>query len=167
MSVLTKLTWYPDTDTDGLGAGEPLSACEQPSGYANNANDCDDSDASIRNGTQYFLDSDGDGYGDAASPKTACEQPSSHADNANDCDDTNDAINFAGYRSGTFGGESNITHLTPEYEHFDSETLAVTWDLHPTSTSPLIDAGDPSFLDYDGSRMGIGAYGGLLRDHME
>ena len=33
-------------------------------------------------------------------------------------------------------------------------------DLLPSSGSPLVDAGDPNILDFDGSRSDIGAYGG-------
>ncbi|RME49773.1 MAG: hypothetical protein D6795_11205, partial [Deltaproteobacteria bacterium] len=36
----------------------------------------------------------------------------------------------------------------------------LAWDLHLSSDSPLIDAGDPALLDPDGSRSDIGAYGG-------
>jgi hypothetical protein len=36
------------------------------------------------------------------------------------------------------------------------------WDLTLQSTSPLIDAGDPTILDADGSTSDIGAYGGPL-----
>lgn len=35
-----------------------------------------------------------------------------------------------------------------------------TWDLHLLATSPLVDAGDPTLLDADGTRSDIGAYGG-------
>ncbi|MCB9745530.1 MAG: hypothetical protein H6740_23325 [Alphaproteobacteria bacterium] len=35
-----------------------------------------------------------------------------------------------------------------------------SWDLHPGSGSALIDAGDPSLYDADGSTSDIGAYGG-------
>ena len=34
------------------------------------------------------------------------------------------------------------------------------WNLHAALASALIDAGDPSILDPDGSRSDIGAYGG-------
>jgi hypothetical protein len=41
------VTWWPDLDHDDKGAGEPVAACEQPDGYANNADDCDDTDPSV------------------------------------------------------------------------------------------------------------------------
>ena len=37
-----------------------------------------------------------------------------------------------------------------------------TWDVHLTETSPLVDAGDPTLLDPDGSRSDIGVFGGPL-----
>jgi len=38
------------------------------------------------------------------------------------------------------------------------------WDLHIAATSPLVDAGDPTLLDPDGSPSDIGAYGGEYAD---
>ncbi len=40
----------------------------------------------------------------------------------------------------------------------DPDPLA--WDLHLSTSSPLVDAGDPTLLDPDGSPSDIGAYGG-------
>ena len=39
--------FYPDEDGDGYGAegGEPIYACEQPDGYADNDSDCADETA--------------------------------------------------------------------------------------------------------------------------
>lgn len=38
--------WYRDSDTDGRGdPRETVSACTQPSGYVDNSDDCDDTDA--------------------------------------------------------------------------------------------------------------------------
>jgi hypothetical protein len=33
--------WYPDSDHDGFGAGDPTVACTAPDGYAGRPNDCD------------------------------------------------------------------------------------------------------------------------------
>jgi len=45
--------------------------------------------------TIWYNDSDGDGYGDAATSITACAQPSGYVTNATDCDDT-DSANYPG-----------------------------------------------------------------------
>ncbi|MCA9579820.1 MAG: putative metal-binding motif-containing protein, partial [Myxococcales bacterium] len=79
--------WYADADADGFGDenGTPLAQCAQPSGYVTDATDCDDTsfdtnpdaleqcdsidhdcDGVLDNDTmdrQYYLDTDGDGYG--------------------------------------------------------------------------------------------------------
>lgn len=42
------LTWYLDSDADGWGVlGDEVQACEQPSGYADNPDDCDDADPTL------------------------------------------------------------------------------------------------------------------------
>ncbi len=41
-------TWYRDADFDGYGvSGETATACEQPHGWADNTDDCDDSTAGV------------------------------------------------------------------------------------------------------------------------
>lgn len=41
-------TWYYDGDGDGYGVSDPVvQACEEPSGYTDNADDCDDSDDTL------------------------------------------------------------------------------------------------------------------------
>ncbi len=112
-------TWTIDYDGDGHGdegSSYTASACEQPSGYAESADDCDDLDGAINpsateacNGydddcdgavdgddpdlpggsmTTWYLDDDGDSYGDPASSTEACEGPSGYVANDQDCDDT-------------------------------------------------------------------------------
>ena len=49
--------------------------------------------------------------------------------------------------------------MDPEFLD-DAPVDPVDWDLHLGLSSPLIDAGDPTVLDPDGSPSNIGAYGG-------
>lgn len=42
------LLWYADFDGDGFGdGGLPAKACEQPNGWVDNGDDCDDDNASV------------------------------------------------------------------------------------------------------------------------
>ena len=108
-------TYYADTDSDGYGnAASSTVACTQPSGYVSNSNDCDDNNNAVNSGATeicntadddcdgqinegvgntYFADTDGDGYGNAASTTVACTQPSGFVSNSSDCNDANSAIN--------------------------------------------------------------------------
>ena len=59
-------TWYVDHDGDGYGVDDAtLASCEQPDGYADNADDCDDDDASVSPGDREVgedgVDNDCDG----------------------------------------------------------------------------------------------------------
>lgn len=101
--------WYPDTDADGYGNPDyPEAACVAPAGHVANHIDCDDGDAAISpggtetcngldddcDGTEddgvgsvWYLDADGDHYGDPAVSQTACTRPSSYTLDGSDCYD--------------------------------------------------------------------------------
>ncbi len=112
--------YYLDSDGDGFGFGlQSIDTClsAPPAGYVNNFFDCDDANAAINpnapevcddidndcNGqaddglvfTTYYLDSDGDGFGDAAAFLSSCETtaPGSYVTNDGDCDDTDASVN--------------------------------------------------------------------------
>ena len=82
------------------------------------------------------------------------------------------------YGNTIFSGESNFYDMPdptgldgnvsfePQHLH-TSATDPLFWDLHLSATSPLIDAGDPSILDPDGSPSDIGAYGGPNADQWD
>ncbi len=100
-------------DADGDGYGNPANQqdhCAPPDGFVLDDSDCDDSRNDVHPGatevcngidddcdgsidenvtTDYFPDSDGDGYGNQdADPTPACSAPDGYVSNATDCDDT-------------------------------------------------------------------------------
>ncbi|MFH1469103.1 MAG: MopE-related protein [Pseudomonadota bacterium] len=110
-------TWYTDSDGDGFGdAAGGVVACYAPRGHVASSTDCDDStsavspvatelcngvdddcdgsvdEASAADAATWYADTDGDGYGDAASGTRACSQPTGYVAAATDCDDTDGAI---------------------------------------------------------------------------
>jgi hypothetical protein len=121
--ALNATNWYVDADTDGYGVpGTPVSACEQPSGYADNAADCNDdpsndgaainpdateicnsvdddcdgtADDGAVNAPLWYVDADGDTYGNVATGTLSCTQLGGTVQDATDCDDTEAAINPA------------------------------------------------------------------------
>ncbi|MGB0640591.1 MAG: MopE-related protein, partial [Myxococcota bacterium] len=60
------LSWYPDEDADGFGAGAALLACEAPSGHVDDDNDCDDAAVTVFPGAieTWYDGIDGDCAGD-------------------------------------------------------------------------------------------------------
>jgi hypothetical protein len=69
------ITFYLDFDADGFGNPEEVTfACEAPTGYVDNTEDCDDNQVT-------FMDSDGDGFG--SGDAVGCGIASSN----DDCDD--------------------------------------------------------------------------------
>ena len=112
-------TWYFDGDGDGFGdATLSTVGCDAPPQYVADGTDCDDGAASVNPGTVetcngidddcdgdidesgtpsvWYEDSDGDGYGSAASSVSACGQPVGYVMDSSDCDDTNASVNEGG-----------------------------------------------------------------------
>ncbi len=109
--------WSIDEDGDGYGdASLAIEQCDDPgAGWTDNADDCDDSRASVNpagieacnsidddcNGTVddniaiavWWADTDGDGFGDASAPSSSCSPGSGFVQNKQDCDDTAGDVN--------------------------------------------------------------------------
>ncbi len=101
--------------TDSGDSGAVLSVDEDNDGYFAPGLDCDDSDPDVnpvatevcdgkdnncdgdvdlnaQDGTDYYADTDQDGYGDRASKQNACSAPSGYVDNDEDCNDASDQV---------------------------------------------------------------------------
>ncbi len=109
-------TWYQDSDSDGYGSDVSVTQCDAPSGYIATTGDCDDAnrrinpsaseicdgvdnncdgltdDSTAAGATAWYLDSDGDGYGDASTSVTQCDAPAGYVSNATDCDDADSTV---------------------------------------------------------------------------
>jgi len=110
--------WYPDADGDGYGDPQGFTlACFAPSGYLESAGDCDDTsserypgadevcngvdddcdgyvDNSAVDGSPWYFDLDGDGYGGDAY-EIACESQTGMVETTGDCNDGS-AVSFPG-----------------------------------------------------------------------
>jgi hypothetical protein len=89
--IAEETMWYADADGDGFGDAEVSQmACVGPEGHVSNDSDCDDTDETVWQSGNLFIDADGDGY-DAGS-QAACYGSTAPAglsltSNGNDCND--------------------------------------------------------------------------------
>ena len=109
--------YYQDSDSDGFGnLGSSTDACSQPSGYVSDSTDCDDGVNTINPsaaevcdlvdnncdgvideglGYTYYLDVDGDGFGDVNSTTLSCSVQTGYVEQGGDCDDFEFTVNPA------------------------------------------------------------------------
>jgi hypothetical protein len=168
--------WYADADGDGFGdAAVSVDACEAPEGHVGDDTDCDDADADVHpdadevcNGVDddcdaivdedvlvvYYIDADGDGYGDEGTTVSACAQPEGYADNVDDCDDADPAVN-PGATEVCGGGDEDCDGLVDDAD--DSVDPAGFGTFH-------VDADLDGFGDPSATVQACGTGGGAVED---
>jgi hypothetical protein len=95
LTITTGITYYADTDGDGLGNPSATTiGCSLPVGYVTNSNDCNDTNPTIGlPSTTYYQDADGDTFGSATATILACSLPVGYVTNNLDCNDNNPLVN--------------------------------------------------------------------------
>ena len=84
--------YFRDQDGDTLDADNSQSACEQPEGYVDNLDDCDDTNENITLPLLFSVIPTMILFGDLEDMVIECIQPEGYVDNADDCDDNNNNI---------------------------------------------------------------------------
>ncbi len=127
-----RTTFYADLDDDGFGRlTGTYDACSAPDGYVSDATDCDDAREAVYPGavelcdgidgdcdgvsddaesdltlTTWYLDADGDGFGDASTGVSGCAPSDEHVADTTDCDDL-EATSFPGADDPCGGADSD------------------------------------------------------------
>jgi hypothetical protein len=128
-----------DLDCDDANAAVNPGATEVCDGIDNNCNGLvDDNDPGIDPAelSTWYLDDDGDGFGDPDAAVQACAQPAGYVSNGDDCDDTRAEINpatvwyFDGDNDGWPSGTTQVACFRPDGEgwRLASELLGIQED---------------------------------------
>lgn len=152
------LIWFEDADADGFGdLFSDSVSCDELSGFVFDATDCDDLVFGINPGADeicnmldencnnlidedliystYYIDADGDDFGNFAIDSVACLSPFGFVDNNNDCDDTNPDI-FPGATELLNGLDDNCDQIADEGLGFDA--IEHVFDIYPNPTQGFI-----------------------------
>jgi hypothetical protein len=163
-----------DIDDDGNEEEEeeevdPMNLDEDEDGFTPNEGDCDDDEADINPDADevcdgldnncndrvdeamrfdtYWVDADGDGYGDPDNEVERCAEEDGYVFNSTDCDDTDAAVNPGAAE--IIGDEIDNDCDSNLDERFDTATVSVDGNVGSASTVQVDDAGQVHIVYYD------------------
>jgi formylglycine-generating enzyme required for sulfatase activity len=177
------LTWHVDSDGDGYGSmtAATLTSCEEsPTGYSLIGLDCDDSNPASfpgnvetcdyadndcnglidENVTElFYLDSDGDGYGDSTQLILECIAPTNYVSDNTDCDDSDGTINPGVVEGLADNIDQNCDGIERCYIDNDGDGYGSVNESDSTTSSCLIsgfsdnntDCNDANSIQYPGA----------------
>jgi len=173
--------WYVDGDADGYGedGSTPVVTCQIIPGSATRAGDCDDADPTLNPGvdelcnasdidedcdgkvdeldpetppTDYYIDTDGDGYGASSTLYVTCDDVVGYVTLGGDCDEGNTAVSPEAFDDCEDGvdndcdGTIDNCHIDP-LSMLDAEAIIVG-DYYTYSSNRVVNVGD---LNGDGN----------------
>jgi hypothetical protein len=170
-TAIDAVYWYPDRDGDGYGyTADAIKACSV-AGYGRTLGDCDDTNDTIYPGateycdfadnncdgvvdnaavdaTTWYIDADGDTYGDPDVTRDACTVPSGYVADNTDCnddpDDNGDEINPGAQEICNNAIDDNCdgTPATCEMTLLDNADLTITGEGTNDAAGWLAQASD-------------------------
>ena len=171
--------WYADADGDGYGGGQfTVTACAAPVGYVSNSDDCNDLNPNVYPAANeqcdrldnncdgiidelvsstFYIDTDGDGYGDPLDTTLDCSAPTGYVNNDDDCNDADSTVSpasleFCDFRDNNCDGtidEDSAIDAPIWYLDIDKDGYGDPATFQAACTAPLEYVSDGTDCDDD------------------
>ena len=160
--------WFMDADGDGVGdPASGVESCEKPEGYVADGTDCDDRNTAVQEICadnscilrKWYLDADGDGYGDLMTMTEACERPAGYVYNGGDVNDSDPKLYGYSDGDGIYWAHDNCPHhFNPDQRDTNEDGVGDICDQDGDGSENMLDncplAFNPEQQDIDADGVG-------------